>query len=101
MTNKLKCLYNCITDKNEKPNWNQVSPENISVKTLWRQYDRLKISNGMLYREWIDVIGISNRLQLVVPDQLKHEILQYYHDVPSAGHLGTEKTSEKIKLSFY
>jgi hypothetical protein len=60
MTNKLKCLYNCITDKNEKPNWNQVSPENISVKTLWRQYDRLKISNGMLYREWIDVIGIKN-----------------------------------------
>ena len=38
--------------KKEKPNLNQVSPENISVRTLWRQCDRLKISNGMLYREW-------------------------------------------------
>ena len=36
----------------------------------------------MLYREWIDVTGIKNRLQLVVPDQLKHDILHYYHDVP-------------------
>ena len=44
--------------KKEKTNWNQVSPENIGVKTLRRQYDRLKISNGMVYREWIDVTGI-------------------------------------------
>jgi hypothetical protein len=41
--------------KKEKPNWNQVSTENISVKTLGRKYERLKLSNGMLYREWIDV----------------------------------------------
>ena len=60
MTNKIKFLYNCISDKKkEKPNWNQVSPENIGVKTVWRQYDRLKLYNGMLYREWIDVTGIK------------------------------------------
>ena len=56
---------------------------------------------GWKYREWIDVTGINNRLQLVVPDQLKHEILHYYHDVPSGGYLGTEQTLEKVKLSFY
>ena len=55
-------LYTTVYQiKKEKPNWNQVSPENISVKTLWGQYDRLKISNGMLYREWIGVTGIKNR----------------------------------------
>jgi hypothetical protein len=31
--------------KKEKPNWNQVSTENISVKTLGRKYERLKLSN--------------------------------------------------------
>ena len=58
MTKKIKFLYNCISDKKrKKPNWNQVSPENTSVKTVWRQQDRLKLYNGMLYREWIDVTG--------------------------------------------
>ena len=47
--------------KKEKPNWNQVSPENISVKTVWRQQDKLKLYNGILYREWIDATGIKKK----------------------------------------
>ena len=45
----------------------------------------------MLYWEWIDVYGKNNRLKVpvVVPNNLKCEILHFYHDVSyaSAGHL--------------
>lgn len=61
MTNKLNSYTTVYQIKKEKPNWNQVSPENISVKTVWRQQDRLKLYNGMLYREWIDVTGIKTK----------------------------------------
>ena len=64
MTKKLNSYTTVYQIKKEKPNWNQVSPENISVKTLWRQYDRLKISNGMLYRGWIDVTGIKKKTRM-------------------------------------
>ena len=49
---KLKFLYNCISDKKEKPNWNQVSPENISVKHYgdnmigWKYLMECCIENG-------------------------------------------------------
>ena len=63
---------------------NQVSSENTSgsVKTLWRQYDGLKICTGMLYRERIDAYRKNNRLKVPVdvPDNLKCEILHFYHD---------------------
>ena len=59
MTKTLNSYTTVYQIKKEKPNWNQVSPENVSVKTLWRQYDMLKIFNGMLYGEWIDVTGIK------------------------------------------
>ena len=29
---------------------------------------------------------------MLLPESLKEEILKLYHDVPSAGHLGIDKT---------
>ena len=40
-------------------------------------------------------------MQMLVPESLKEEILKFYHDVPTAGHLGIDKTLEKIKQHFY
>jgi hypothetical protein len=71
------------------------------VKTLWNQYARLKVINGVLYRQWIDENGINNKMQMLVPESLKEEILKFYHDVPTAGHLGIDRTLEKIKQHFY
>ena len=39
-------------------------------------------------------------MQMLVPESLKEEILKFYHDVPTAGHLGIDKTLEKIKQHF-
>jgi hypothetical protein len=64
---------------------------------LWNQYARLKVINGVLYRKWIDENGINNKMQMLKPESLKEKILKFYHDVPTAGHLGIDKTLEKIK----
>jgi hypothetical protein len=40
-------------------------------------------------------------MQMLVPESLKEEIKTFYHDVPTVGHLGIDKTLEKIKQHFY
>ena len=39
--------------------------------------------------------------QLVIPEELKHEILAWAHDDITAGHLGPQKTYAKIRTRYY
>ena len=39
--------------------------------------------------------------QLVIPTALRYEVLTWAHDHPMAGHLGTLKTYEKLRLRYY
>ena len=45
--------------------------------------------------------GQSTIKQMIVPQSKKQDILYYFHDIPSAGHLGVDKTLEKLKTGFY
>lgn len=56
---------------------------------------------GMLYRRWINHEKHDPVLQLVVPDSKKLQVLRLSHDIPSAGHLGIDKTLDKVRQSFY
>jgi hypothetical protein len=38
---------------------------------------------------------------MIVPQSKKQDILHYFHDIPSAGHIGVDKTLEKLKTGFY
>jgi hypothetical protein len=42
-----------------------------------------------------------DRKRIVIPMSLEQEIIKTYHDVPSAGHLGSDKTYHKISKSFW
>lgn len=81
-------------EEGSRPPWQTISNKSASLKTLWRQWDRLSIVSGILYRRWEDDDCISSWNQLIVPNLLQQEVLHYHHDIPSAGHLGTEKTLE-------
>jgi hypothetical protein len=39
--------------------------------------------------------------QMIVSQSKEQNILHYFHDIPSAGHLGVDKTLEKLKTRFY
>ena len=82
--------------------WNAVSHGGANLKTLWSQWDRLTVVGGILYRKWYPEDGdCADNLQLIVPDTMKADLLKYMHDIPSAGHLGVDKTLEKVKKAFY
>lgn len=88
-------------EEGSRPPWQTISNKSASLNTLWRQWDRLSIVSGILYRRWEDDDCISSWNQLIVPNLLQQEVLHYHHDIPSAGHLGTEKTLERLEQGFY
>ena len=94
-------LLQAIEGDTERPSWNTVSPCTSALKTLWRHWDHLKVQAGMLYREFT-INGTSETLiQLIVPTNKREEVVKYFHDIPSSGHLGAEKTLQKVRHFFY
>eukprot|EP00118_Oscarella_pearsei_P024332 m.304090 g.304090 ORF g.304090 m.304090 type:complete len:700 (+) comp40844_c0_seq33:2686-4785(+) len=70
----------------------------VQCRQAW---ESLKLKDGVLYREVAIRSGSKARERdvLVVPEELKSEVLKQMHD--GSGHLGIEKTREKVKELFW
>ena len=85
----------------QRPEWNRISQYSPSTKALWRQWDRLERHGNMLYRRWITENERDEKVQLVVPISRRQEVLHNYHDIPTAGHLSSDKMLDRIRQLFY
>ena len=74
------------------------SPE---TRALWSCRDCLSISNGVLFYAWSEHPQLGTRSCIVIPQALRQEVLHGCHDSRSAGHLGMEKTLNRLKDRFY
>ncbi|KAL3879165.1 hypothetical protein ACJMK2_031474 [Sinanodonta woodiana] len=57
--------------------------------------------NDILRRKWQSGDGSRAGEQIVVPAGLRKMVMELAHDRPLAGHLGLEKTKERILQSFF
>lgn len=59
--------------------------------------------NGTLYRSWTSKTNQQNLLvfQYLAPSHKREELLQLAHDQPCSGHLGRNKTMERVQERFY
>ena len=87
--------------KIEQPAWKDICSENTTVKTLWSQWNRLCVWQGVMFRKWESPDGLHIRWQLVLPRQMVSEVLKHLHDNPTGGHLGVSRTLASVKLRFY
>ncbi|VDI24463.1 Hypothetical predicted protein [Mytilus galloprovincialis] len=85
----------------EKPSWPDIAVQNIQLKKYWSQWDRVIMKNDILYRKWIHSTTEETILQLIVPNELKQEILEMLHDDVQSGHLGISKTTARVQNRFY
>ena len=83
------------------PAWKDVSIENKRIRTYWSQWDLLSLRNGVLCRWWESETGDEVRWQFVIPSSLRNDILHELHTMDTAGHLGVNKTLERVKERFY
>jgi len=70
------------------------------------KYTQWKVLDGQLYflrpKPVIsDIVEDPDRWKLVLPKGLRREALRESHDVPQAGHLGIEKTYQRIAVNYF
>ena len=83
---------------NEKP---PQAPANPRERALWRQYDRLKLSEGMLCRTVKTGVRNADELQIVLPSQLINGVLQSMHGGQTGGHFNANKLHKAIHSRFW
>ena len=83
-------LIMVAVESQSRAEWKNIS-DTTSHTRQWRQWDRLSIISGMLYRNWVSNELRETKYQLIVPQTLQLDLLNSYHDIPSAGHLGSEE----------
>ena len=72
-----------------------------TLRSLWSQWSRIIVQNGVLYRRWEEIEGQNSFLQVVVPRSLVNKVLEALYCDKTAGHLGFEKTLTKVRSRFY
>ena len=84
----------------EDPSEGELLRQGIDTKALWRCRDQLKVLEGVLHYEWLDEKGVGNT-KLVVPDNLRLEVMSLVHDGALGGHWGRDKTGTALRRRFF
>ncbi len=91
-------IYHAVlTNKNLSP----VEQRNMDVelKKLARQFIRLKLKKGVMFRTIFDPRDGEEICQLVVPEPLRYKVYESQHD--HCGHFGERSTLERMRRSYY
>ena len=70
---------------------------NAASKFYWINRPCFKLEADMLWR----IDPKSDRQQLLVPSELRQEILVLNHDIPMSGHQGEQRTIERVKAKYF
>ena len=84
-----------------RPRWEDISPESRDTKLLWRQWERLSLVHGVLHRRFHELEGRGWWYQLVVPEGRQKDLLQCMHGGAIGDHLGMAGTLALAEQGFY
>ena len=82
----------------KKPAHSSASDE---VRRWLRQWSRLRLLEGVLFRVYRRRAGDPESLQVAIPPQLVGGVLTSLHAGPCGGHFGPEKLMKQTQLRFY
>lgn len=86
-------------ERNRRPSRRERAKEPVTVMKCLKHWEKLTVSNGVLYRVSKDLKTKSKRHQYVVPDSLKTEVLHGVHD--EAGHQAQSRTLSLARQRFF
>ena len=88
----------------DRPRRSDIALRGASLRLLrlWSQWNRLCLIDNVLYRQYTsDDPNSSGDRQLVLPESLQPRVLKAAHADVSGGHLGIERTLEKLRKRYY
>ena len=86
-----------LVQKGRKPKPQYVGRQTRSVQLLLKEWKKLKIRDGLLYRE--RQTGDTVVRQLVLPTKCRDHVLSSLHD--DMAHLGRERTIDLVRKRFF
>ena len=78
-----------------------ITNEASECQRLWQVWNQLTVRNGLLHRLFNDQSDDRCWLQLILPSKFRSEVLASLHEGVAGGHLGQEKTFNRVKERFY
>ncbi|KAJ8384800.1 hypothetical protein AAFF_G00197870 [Aldrovandia affinis] len=88
-----------FVERKRRPSRRERDKENQMVMRILKQWDKLTILDGILYRVTRDPVTKHKRFQFVLPDSLKSQALAGVHDL--AGHQGQPRTLSLVRQRFF
>ena len=79
--NPVASLIMVAVESQSLPEWKHISDTTSHTKTLCRQWDRLSIISGMLYRKWVSDESHDTKNQLIVPQILQLDVFSNHHEM--------------------
>jgi hypothetical protein len=88
-------------ENDKKPASDVVTTWSAASQSYWQDWDRLKMTNGVLRRLWYDSTGKDVTAHLILPRCLLSEAISAAHDGRLAGHFAVRRTTTRLRQLFY
>lgn len=96
----IKIVYQWVT-QNQRISHAEVSKLSPAIRHYWHLSNSLCIVDNVLCKKFYRRCDSDEHLQIIVPQSLRGTILKHMHDSLMGGHLGVNKTYNKLKQRFY
>jgi len=94
-------ILSLLGNNTTKPGWKVVELQSSEVKSLWHEWDRLQVIDGILHRRWNSIDGSPDVMQVVTPKSHRASCIDMAHTGMTGGHLGRSKTEEQVRRRAY
>ena len=94
-------IINLLERSTDKPDWSMVEGQSSKVKSIWHEWDRLALVDGLLFRRWTGLNGEPNRRQVFLPEEYRSDFIKKAHSGATGGHLGRKKTEQQVSARAY
>jgi uncharacterized C2H2 Zn-finger protein len=85
----------------KKPTRNESASWPKATRRYLADWARLKLRDGVVWREWYDDKGAVTAHQFITPRSLRGEVMQQAHDQRMAGHFGVARTLDRLRAHYY
>jgi len=80
---------------------NELAQHDPATKSLHAQWERFKVTEGVLYRKYWSNTQEGESWQLVAPLAYRKEVMRTAHASVTGGHKGVKKTQVKVAKQVY
>ena len=90
-----------LTEDSNRPPWDRVAGLSAAGKSLWRQWERLRVFRGVLMRRFEEPDGRLSCLQIILPSTRREDFVKMVHEGTNGGHLGRRRTKYQVQRRAY